>query len=228
MHWLPLESNPEVMNDFLAKLGLPSENNVSFSDVWGLDPDALAFLPQPIKALLLLFPCSAVDKGAPIGTVVPAASLPEHPDAPFFIKQTIGNACGTMAILHAIANNRNTLDMGSGAMHNIMTRLTPLSPAERAAALESDTDLERIHQQSSLEGQTAAPSAEDEVDLHFVAFVGINNKVYEFDGRKDGPVLHGSFEGNGFVEAAVEVVKQFMQRDPDGNNFTVVALGSSE
>lgn len=34
--WLPLESNPEVMNDFAGKLGLDT-SAVSFCDVFGLD-----------------------------------------------------------------------------------------------------------------------------------------------------------------------------------------------
>jgi ubiquitin carboxyl-terminal hydrolase L3 len=35
-HWLPLESNPEVLNDFTSKLGL-DVSQCSFQDVYGLD-----------------------------------------------------------------------------------------------------------------------------------------------------------------------------------------------
>ncbi len=35
--WLPLESNPEVLNDFAAKLGM-SVDKFKFCDVFGLDP----------------------------------------------------------------------------------------------------------------------------------------------------------------------------------------------
>ena len=38
--WLPLESNPEVLNPFLWKLGVPGE--WGFCDVFGLDPELLA------------------------------------------------------------------------------------------------------------------------------------------------------------------------------------------
>lgn len=30
----------------------------------------------------------------------------------FYMKQTIGNACGTIGLLHSLANNRQTLKIG--------------------------------------------------------------------------------------------------------------------
>ena len=35
--WLPLESNPDVLNDFSRKLGLDT-SQCSFHDVYGMDP----------------------------------------------------------------------------------------------------------------------------------------------------------------------------------------------
>ena len=53
--WLPIESNPEVMNKFLHRCGLPSDQ-WAITDVYGLDEDLLATLPQPVLSLMLLFP----------------------------------------------------------------------------------------------------------------------------------------------------------------------------
>ena len=34
------------------------------------------------------------------------------PQAAYFMKQTIGNACGTIGVLHALANNLSTVSIG--------------------------------------------------------------------------------------------------------------------
>ncbi|MFQ6670046.1 hypothetical protein Gotur_035082 [Gossypium turneri] len=45
---LPLEANPDVMNQFLWGLGLP-ENEAECCDVYGLEDELLAMVPQPTE-----------------------------------------------------------------------------------------------------------------------------------------------------------------------------------
>ena len=51
--WLPLESNPEVIEAYLRRLGLPE--TACFHDVYGLEPDLLAMVRQTPKIFDSLF-----------------------------------------------------------------------------------------------------------------------------------------------------------------------------
>lgn len=95
-----MESNPEVMNQFISKLGI--EDGWEFVDVYGLDPELLAMVPKPVLAVMVLYPLSKKTEAQPLGEPVKNTSL-------MFIKQTIGNACGTVALLHAVTNNQDHL-----------------------------------------------------------------------------------------------------------------------
>ena len=99
------ENNPEVMSSLVHKLGLSS--GMSWHDVYSIDdPSLLAFVPRPAHALLLVFPTSSAYQKA---RHEEDESLSDYsgagPDEEvLWFKQTIGNACGLMGLLHASCN----------------------------------------------------------------------------------------------------------------------------
>ncbi|KNC97438.1 uncharacterized protein SPPG_07360 [Spizellomyces punctatus DAOM BR117] len=224
--WTPLESNPTVMNKYMERLGV-GDGVWAFTDVWGLDEELLQFIPRPAVAVVLLFPItdkyeqyrlSEEERLRREGQVV-------SPQI-YFVRQTIPNACGTIGLLHALANNTDLLTLKEGPLQRILDQTKDKTPEERARVLELSADLASVHDESSQEGQTAAPPREQDIDTHFICFVQKDGHLYEMDGRKPCPINHG--DCGDLLLDSVKVIKQFMERDPDNLNFTVIALAPSQ
>ncbi|KAJ1544393.1 Ubiquitin carboxyl-terminal hydrolase isozyme L3, partial [Cladochytrium tenue] len=215
-----------------------------------LDDDALAFVPQPAAAVLLLFPITPEYevRRAQEEVRIRATGQRVSPSL-YFIKQTIPNACGTIGLLHSLGNNKDLLGLSDGPLKRILDRSAALSPEERAVILESDADLAAIHDETSRTGQSAVPNPEDDVDLHFVAFVAADGELYEMDGRKPFPINHGAcsdlLKANcaltefvcvpvygglvrfGSQDSARVVRDEFVGRSAGLVQFTVIALAPS-
>lgn len=224
---IPLESNPEVMNKFLQKLGVP--NNWSVVDVMGLDPEMLAWVPRPVLSVMLLFPVSKayeehkkkeeseiLSKGQEVASDI------------FYMKQNISNACGTVALVHSVGNNTDKIQLEDGPMKKFLEEARSVDAAARGALLEKCQDIIHAHKELAQEGQTNTPSAEDPVNHHFITFIHKDGILYELDGNKAFPINHGVTSPDTILEDAALVCKEFMSRDPDEVRFTVMALAASD
>lgn len=224
---IPLESNPEVMNKFLQKLGVPSEWNIV--DVMGLDSEMLSWVPRPVLAVLLLFPVSKpyeqykekeekliLSKGQDVSNEV------------FYMRQHLSNACGTIALMHSVANNTDKIILRDGPMKTFLEEAKPLDAVARSKLLEQTESIINAHKELAQEGQTKTPSAEEPVNHHFIAFVHKGGMLYELDGSKSFPINHGPTTPDTLLEDAAKVCQEFMARDPNEMRFTVVALTAAD
>lgn len=110
------------------------------------------------------------------------------------MKQTIGHACGLMALLHSVFNlDENYLTPGS-ELDVLRQRAIELPPAGRADLLYTSAFLEKAHMEAAATGATTAPLPQDENHHHFVAFVKKDHKVWELNGGMNGPLLRGTLE----------------------------------
>lgn len=224
-NWLPLESNPELMTKYVHALGV-NEKYV-FHEILGVDEALLGFVPQPVFAVLMLFPISAASEAH---KTTEEASIAEkgqtvHPDV-YHVKQVIGNACGTIGLLHAVANNEQKLELDANKFFaKFLGQTRKMNLNERAVALEANPDIEVEHQSLASEAKSDVSHAVND-NLHFNAFVEVGGDLYELDGRKNRPINHGKCTD--LLRDAVTVVQQFMSRDPNEIRFNLVALGRSE
>ncbi|XP_003386938.1 PREDICTED: ubiquitin carboxyl-terminal hydrolase isozyme L3-like [Amphimedon queenslandica] len=225
--WLPLEANPEVMNKYVDGLGVG--NSFQFCDVFGLDPDLLMMIPQPCAALVMLFPIT--DKYEAFRKEeeekIEKEGQTVSPNV-YYMKQYVGNACGTIGLLHVLCNNISNLTVRDGYLKKFYEKTKNMTPEERGHFIEEDEEISEVHETSAQEGDTAPPSRDEHTHLHFVALVQQDGHIYELDGRKSAPVNHGSTTPESFLNDAANVCQKFMTRDPDEIHFTIVALAAAQ
>ena len=229
--WLPLESNPAMLNEFAYRVGM--NRKFAFNDVWGLDDGLTAMIPRPCYALTLLFKPSdkirdfksSQQKDIEDGKV--ENSVPQ--DKLFYMKQYVGNACGTIATLHSIANAgpiRDTLAEDS-PIRKFFGECEGKNQEQRGHVLEEADYLSEASDTSATNteiGQTSAPGRGEHVSAHFIAFVPCDGSVFELDGGKAFPINHGPI-GDDFIRTAAKIIQtKFMQVDQDSYHWNIMAL----
>lgn len=225
IRWLPLESNPDVMNKFLKDLGVPA--NWGVSDIISFDEELIPMIPTPALAVLFLFPtgpkyteyCEKLNKKM--------KEKQEEVDGVYYMKQTIRNACGTVALIHAVANNESVLNLhDDSVLKKFLDATRRLSPEEKGKYLEQDTEISSVHESSAQQGQTETPNLDEDVNPHFIAIVNVKGKLVELDGRKLGPLMHGDTSEKTFLKDALRVCKEYIERDPENLNFNALSFGA--
>jgi ubiquitin carboxyl-terminal hydrolase L3 len=111
----------------------------------------------------------------------------------------------------------------------------PLKPVERADLLYESEALESAHQDAASGGDTAAPAADSDVDLHYVCFVkSQNNNLWELDGRRKGPLNRGELAPDEDVlsDKALDLgVRSFLKRESEAGGgelrFSLITLAQS-
>ncbi|KAJ2634998.1 hypothetical protein GGF40_003862 [Coemansia sp. RSA 1286] len=194
-----------------------------FSDVWGLDEELLGMVAQPVRALVFLFPMT--DKYVQQRKQYFEGINNNNKVSPnvWYMRQTIGNACGTMAIFHALGNNQKDIKI-DGELAKFFERVKDMTPDERAAELETTRAMAEAHKEGAVDGQTAVPEADANVLHHYVAFVNVDGDLYELDGTLGTPVNLGP-STDLLKDAAREIKKRIEFFEGDSLEFTVLSLG---
>nr|XP_033802755.1 ubiquitin carboxyl-terminal hydrolase isozyme L1 isoform X1 [Geotrypetes seraphini] len=220
MQWKAMEINPEMLNKVLAKLGVTG--SWRFVDVLGLESESLRSVPSPVCALLLLFPLTPQHENFREKQIEGLKGQETSPKI-YFMKQTIGNSCGTVGLIHAVANNK--MELGdSSILKSFLAETSNISPEERASHLEKNEAIQAVHDAVAQEGQCRV---EDGVNFHFIVFINVDGSLYELDGRMPFPVKHGSTSENSLLQDAAKICSQFTSREKGEVRFSAVALSKA-
>lgn len=244
--WLPLESNPDVMTKYIKSLGVMSDN-IYFDDVLGLDDELLSLIPGKVLAILFVFPvCSATEAASQALREAQVDELSNFKalNNVFYTDQLVGNACGTIGVLHALMNNYNELgQIGDESFlcnlkHNInavqnnsdgaLLSTVDTAPDSLSIAnfIAQSPLLQSAHESCASDGVTHATS--DPVDLHFVCYTYCGGRCVELDGRQGGPILHGVCDsGLPFLRVAASAIQEKMRLCGDRMDFSMTALCKS-
>lgn len=194
----------------------------------------MSVTPRPVAAVILLFPCTdkiyAERAREKRQLQAHALSSPACASA-YHVEQvaSFGNACGTIAAVHALTN---ALGLGlSGPLSKFRDETADKTAAERGNALLTTSHLKQESDVAAehASAQTSCPSREGpDLDHHYCAFVPIatasGTHVVELDGTKVAPVDHGTCSAD-FLEGVGAVVqKRFMDLEPDRIDFSLMAL----
>lgn len=229
LRWLPLESAPEVLNPFLKGLGVDS--SWGFCDIYGTDPDLLNFVPKPCAAVCLLFPSSpAIKEFKKKQHAQIVEKGQKTSDKLHYITQLdeFGNACGSIAAMHAVANSLDLVTVADGGLlKNFVKSTDGMSADDRGKALLHCGAIKAMSDKcaSSDSASTQCPNAEDKVMAHFISFVYKDGSLFEMDGRKAFPIHHGSTSRETLLTDAVKVIKtNFMAVETKNPRFSMMAL----
>ncbi|KAL2388993.1 hypothetical protein RJ035_002708 [Blastomyces gilchristii] len=217
-HYIPLESDPEIFTELMHDLGVSS--SLKFVDVCSLEEEELRLVQRPVLALILILPsCPAYEHRTIEGQIIANRAEEEV----VWLKQTINNACGLYAILHAVCSVPSSIihTETESALH----QLTKLAPPNRTKYLEDSEEVCRAYTKAAKKGVSAVPIAEDEVDHHYICFVTHSNRLYELDGDVDGPISRGSLaEGEDILTGSARyIIRQYTESKTDGT-FGLLAL----
>jgi ubiquitin carboxyl-terminal hydrolase L3 len=141
--------------------------------------------------------------------------------------QHIDNACGTIAILHAIGNNVDEAglleDKPDNWFKTFIDKTKTKSPESIAFELENDDAIEAAHT-AAVEAGTTEMDAN--TNNHFICFVEKGGFLFELDGRKPIPVNLGRVTN--FCSDVAKAVQAYMDQDPDEVRFSLIALASTD
>ncbi|EGR32633.1 hypothetical protein IMG5_076630 [Ichthyophthirius multifiliis] len=227
---MPLESNPDVINEFIQKLGFDIQK-YAFNDLYDLEEQSLKQNSSKTLAALLTFPVDEkvnqfnenekkeiIKKGQFINPKL------------YFMKQYAENACGTIAIFNTVMNliqDDHSFIQKDSLFDKFYKETIGLNPDERGHHFKQLKELKQQHVEAVQNGETQY-DYNDDVFHHFVCLVSKNGILYELDGMKEFPINHGNTSKDSFLVDVARVFNEFVQRSDEQMSYNVLVLQKND
>ncbi|KAK0197797.1 hypothetical protein F5146DRAFT_1016810 [Armillaria mellea] len=229
-HFPPLESDPEIFNELLHRLG--ADTKLKFIDILSLDIDP--DVPRPTLALIFICPYDLPRKSDE-EILERVAKSPFDPRV-FWVPQSIRDACGLYAILHSVCNSvAKKHILPNTPLSRLLGKASTLtSSPEIARVLEQDSEIEEVHCSIGIRGSTPIPDASVNAGGQYLAFVPLHEDkptgkrvIYDIDGtrarRTDKELTP---DQDALSEPVLELVREYVKDlGANGNlEFSLMAL----
>ncbi|KAH8926760.1 hypothetical protein BT69DRAFT_1278540 [Atractiella rhizophila] len=217
--WGTIESSPDVFSTLLWQLGV---KGLEVEDLWSLDEELLGSL-RPIYAFIFLFRWKTGAHDIPESETGETGRedydfYTSGSGGRYFARQTVQNACGTLALLNATLNLPSSSSSSPGLelgelLSNLKAFSAALDPETAGLTIEGSQEIRLVHNGFArndpfLLEEARKATDEDEV-YHFITYLPIDGSLYELDGLRPVPVNHGSIkEGMEWTEKAREVIER--------------------
>lgn len=236
--WCEIDSEPAFFNVMLKDLGV---NGVRVREIYSLDPDMLAILPQPIYGLIFLFQYTEEDESDG-----EQEACPSHL---WFANQVASNACGSYALLN-IVNNIPNVDLGK-QMQDFREHTKTMAPADRGTAVANCDFIRQVHNTfaRTIEVQNVDACLEDDMEkaakkgkkkpakkskkkavdngaaFHFIAYVPVQGQIWKMDGLDRQPCNLGESSTDNWIDTIASVLAIRMSTLMTGDiEFNMLAL----
>ncbi|SBT01695.1 ubiquitin carboxyl-terminal hydrolase, partial [Plasmodium malariae] len=126
----------------------------------------------------------------------------------WFIKQTVPNSCGTIALFHVHCNLKSKFEFDKGSiLDNFFDKVKEMTPEKRGQEFQNTKSIELLHHEFC--GDLSSAGENNDVDTHFIVFLENDGQLIELD-------------------AGNIIQKVFIEKCQGDNRFSALAVVSSD